>query len=765
MRKLATFAAAFSAAVFAWRYGLWSLALGAGLLCLAGLLLARRKQEEGKAARLRLGLILGGLAAALLWCGLFSALTVAPWEGRHKEKNVVLTARIDGWPAPNDRGQMVADARLTDPDTGRSVDGLVYLPGDTEVRPGDGLTLRGTLYLADRVSGGEITYFSSKGVFLRFYVEEVAALERPETPSFRCWPILASARVKESLYSVFDKETAPLATALVLGDKTGLTGHFLAMSRRAGLAHVIVISGMHVSFLAGLMAVFLGRRRRASVVLTLFLLIFFALMAGGTPSAWRAVLLCGAGLMAPLAGRENDPPTSLLAALMVLLAVNPYAAASISLQLSFAAVAGIELLVPGLLKKWTPKRKKGEDWLRGLWRRFRAALAAGLAVSLGAILFTTPLTALYFGSVSIIGPVSNLLSLWAVSGAFLLAVLAAAVHFFLPGAAAVIALPGAWLLKYLLWLVPLLGSLPFASVTMTSFYYAFGLAVLYGLVCLNLFWPSEGKKRPGVPLACCAVLVAVCVAFTRMEYVLGDMTVAVLDVGQGLSVCIQSGGRTILVDCGGDGYSDAGDVAADYLADQGIRTLDLLVLTHYHTDHANGVPELLERLEVKEMALPDVDREDPLRQAILVQAAEEGAEVTYITENTVWPLGEEGELTLYAPLGGGGTNERGLAVLASSGDYDALITGDMNSQVEGRLVKYGDLPDIELLVAGHHGSKYSTGAVLLDAARPESAVISAGESNSYGHPAQETLERLADRDIAIYRTDLSGTVVIHTKGR
>lgn len=763
MRKLATFAAAFSAAVFAWRYGLWPLALGAGLLCLAGLLLARRKQEEGKAARLRLGLLLGGLAAALLWCGLFSALTMAPWEGRHKEKDVVLTARIDGWPAPNDRGQMVADARLTDPDTGRSVDGLVYLPGDTEVRPGDGLTLRGTLYLADRVSGGEITYFSSQGVFLRFYVEEVAALERPETPFFRCWPILASARVKEDLYGIFDETTAPLAAALVLGDKTGLTGNFLAMSRRAGLAHVIVISGMHVSFLAGLMAVFLGRRRRSSVLLTLFLLIFFALMAGGTPSAWRAVLLCGAGLIAPLVGRENDPPTSLLTALMLLLVVNPYSAASISLQLSFAAVAGIELLVPGLLKKWTPKRRTGEHWLRGLWRRFRAALAAGLAVSLGAILFTTPLTALYFGAVSLIGPVSNLLTLWAVSDAFLLSVLAVVVRFFLPAAAVVIALPGVWLLKYLLWLVPLLGNLPFASVTMTSFYYAFGLAVLYGLVCLNLFW--SGKKRLRVPVLCCAALVMACVAFTRMEYVLGDMTVAVLDVGQGLSVCIQSGGRTILVDCGGDGYNDAGDVAADYLADQGIGTLDLLVLTHYHTDHANGVPELLERLEVKAMALPDVDREDPLRQAILAQAAEEGAEVTYITENTVWPLGEEGELTLYAPLGDGGTNERGLAVLASSGDYDALITGDMNSQVEGRLVKYGDLPDIELLVAGHHGSRASTGDCLLDETRPKQAVISVGEGNSYGHPAQETLERLADRDIAIYRTDLSGTVVIHTKGR
>jgi competence protein ComEC len=101
----------------------------------------------------------------------------------------------------------------------------------------------------------------------------------------------------------------------------------------------------------------------------------------------------------------------------------------------------------------------------------------------------------------------------------------------------------------------------------------------------------------------------------------------------------------------------------------------------------------------------------------------------------------------------------------SAGSYDVLITGDMNAEVENRLIKYNDLPDIELLVAGHHGSRYSTGDTLLDELRPESAVISVGEGNSYGHPAEETLERLAKRNITIYRTDLTGTVVLHTSGK
>lgn len=760
MRKLALLSGAFSAAVFAWRYGLWPLAAAAAILCLPGLFLCRG--QDRRRIRLGLKLILTGLVTALAWCTLFSAVTLGPWEDRHREKDVVLTARIDGWPSPNGRGELAVEARFTDGETGRGIDGLLYLPLEESAAPGDVLQVRGTLYIADWVGEEELTTFSSRGVFVRVYAAEVLERGEGEGASPRYWPLRVSALVKGRLDAAFDAQTAPLATALVLGDKSGLSDHFLAMSRRAGLAHVIVISGMHVSFLAGLMTLLVGRRTRWGAGLTLLLLCFFALMAGGTPSVWRAVILCGAGLLAPLTGRENDPPTALLAALMLLLVINPYAAASVGLQLSFASVAGIQLLTPGLLKRWVPKRPRGATWPVRAWWRFRAGVASGLAVTLGAILLTTPLTAWYFGAVSLIGPVSNLLALWAVSACFLLSVLAAAMGFLLPLGAVVLAWPAGWLLRWLLWLVPALGSLPFASVTLTSPYYALGLVALYAMVCLNLFWPAREKKRLGVPLVCGLTLAAVCVVFTRLEFVLGDMTVAVLDVGQGQSVCIRLGGRTILVDCGGD--PDAGDVAADYLADQGIGTVDLLVLTHCHADHAGGVPELMERLEVRAVALPDRDREARLHSKILALAEKEGAQVSYITSNTVWPMGEKEMLTLYAPLGDGGSNERGLSVLATAGDYDVLLTGDMNSAVEERLVKYGNLPDIELLVVGHHGSRYSTGEMLLQAVRPETAVISVGRNNGYGHPAQETLERLAQRNIAIYRTDLSGTVVVHRKG-
>ncbi|MCC8089852.1 MAG: DNA internalization-related competence protein ComEC/Rec2, partial [Oscillospiraceae bacterium] len=110
-----------------------------------------------------------------------------------------------------------------------------------------------------------------------------------------------------------------------------------------------------------------------------------------------------------------------------------------------------------------------------------------------------------------------------------------------------------------------------------------------------------------------------------------------------------------------------------------------------------------------------------------------------------------------APLGAGETNEEGLSLLCTSGDFDVLITGDMDSTIERRLIKYGNLPDIELLIAGHHGSKYATSEELLAETLPEYAAISVGR-NSYGHPADETLARLAEQGCAIYRTDRMGNI-------
>lgn len=144
------------------------------------------------------------------------------------------------------------------------------------------------------------------------------------------------------------------------------------------------------------------------------------------------------------------------------------------------------------------------------------------------------------------------------------------------------------------------------------------------------------------------------------------------------------------------------------------------------------------------------------KEQVLAAARAHGAKVKDLSTLTQEPLGQ-GMLTVYPPLGAAQDNERGLSVLCSAGEFDLLVTGDMNAATEQLLLAGYPLPDLEVLVAGHHGSRRSTSQELLETLRPETAIISVG-ANSYGHPADETLRRLADSGAAIYRTDKQGTI-------
>ena len=753
MRRLAWLAGAFSAAVFLAVYllpeGVLPL-LGAvcALGSLAGLL--------WKGDRRKRALLAGfGLAAGLMWSGVYAALALAPARALAGTEGTA-SAVVAGWPREASFGSSVL-VKL-EPEEGWTVPTLLYLDDQSpDLRPGDRVTFRAEFRSADVIAGERTASYYARGIRLVAYGEGEPERVRPARPPVGTWPLYAARALEDSVAAAFPDWAAPMIAALITGEDAGLSGGEYAALQRTGLAHVISVSGLHVVYLAGFLTLLLGRNRRRTAVVTIALMVFFAASVGSGPAVLRAAFMQSMLMLAPLAGRENDRATTLLGILMVLLIANPYAAASVSLQLSFAAVAGIYLFTGPLNDAFTarlPRKPKG-FWARAGVKAWHF-VSANLATTLGAIVFTTPLTALYFQSVSLIAPLANLLVLWSVTWAFLGGLIVALLGLALPALAGVLALPVSLPVAYLQTVTGALARLPFAAVSTQSFYLKLWLAFVYALLLLYLL--GRGRKRPLVPVGLGAGALCLCLVLHAASYTAGRLTVSVLDVGQGLSVAFTSKGRSALVDCGGSGLSDAGDVAADYFQSLGMSRVDLVVLTHYHADHAGGIPQLLERLEVGRLLLPDVTPEDPLRREILALAEEKGIEVLLVEDGASVSFGEAA-LTLYPPLGSGDANEEGLSVLCSAGDFDALITGDMGSDIEGRLVKYGDLPDIELLVAGHHGSKHATSETLLLATKPELAVISVGY-NSYGHPAPETLERLAAAGCSIYRTDWHGTVTV-----
>lgn len=769
MRKLAWFTGGFAAVCLLGCYGpagcLLPCAAGAGAFFLLSLILwlaVRRRPSRGTlfaAARRALALCLGGLLAAG-WFWSWTALFRAPAETLAGQ-TCSLTGTVTSYPRATSIGgwsmALTLDGGPTAPDL------MLYAPADWgNLLPGDRVRFTARLKSSGLLYGEETTYYTAKGIFLLAYCDDPPEwVETSGETSPRFWPARCARALKDSLSALPDSETAPLAAAVTTGDKDGLSEEMRSALNRSGAAHTVVVSGMHISFLVAA-ALTLTRHRRRTAILFVPLLLFYAFMAGGTPSALRAVIMQAVFLAAPIFRRENDPPTSLGFALLILLLADPYAAGSVSLQLSFASAAGILLVLPPLSRRMLRPIKAfrqahpGKGWAVP-YLLCRAAVVS-FAASLGAMLFASPLLCLYFRQVSLLFPLTNLLILWAVSLFFLLSLLAGTLGVFLPGAAAVPGFAAGLFGRYIIRVVTALGQWKFAAVDTGNFYYLLCFLAVYLFLAAGLLFRRDRLRLP-IPLGCLALLLCAALVFSRHP-VYSALTVTALDVGQGSSTAFFSAGQTCLVDCGGSG-GNAGDTAADCFASMGVDRLDLLVLTHFDADHFNGVAQLFARMDIDQVAIPDVEAAYGRMEELLALAEAEGAIVTYVTEEMELPLGES-TLTLYPPLGSGTSNEEGLFVLCSAGDFDVLITGDADSFVENMLLKYYNIPDIELLLAGHHGSAGSTSEALLDALRPELAVISVGY-NTYGHPAPQTLERLEARGVTIYRTDTMGSVTIEAR--
>ena len=764
MRILAAFAFSFSAAVFMGVYLPWDrllLPLGAGLALAGGLgwLLLRRR---GRLLRLRTALVLSGLAAGLVWTAAYTAVFFAParvLDGR----TVHLSGEVSGWPRADEDGGFSIPVRV-EAGSGVRLTAVLYLDGQgADLRPGDHIRTVARCALGSRTfSGEEITYYTAKGIFLRAKGYGELHVQRPPAVSPVHWPALLSQALKEGIDAAFPAKISPLVRALVTGNRDSLTDRFTTSLQRAGLAHTVAVSGMHLACLSQMLTRLLGRGRRSTALAAILWAALFCAVAGYTPSVLRAAVMVVMLQAAPLLGRERDGATSLALALMLLLAWNPFSAAHVGLQLSFAAVAGILLVsdpvqdrLLALCRLDTPPANE----LARQLRKIPCFILSALSAALGASLFTVPLAALHFRTLSLISPLANLATLWAIGLVFLGGTAAGAAGCLLPALGKALALPVLPLAVYLERAVDLLARPAWAALPLRSAYYLAWLVFVYGLLLAGA--ATAGRKRLILPVCAGVCTLALVVTLTAMDFRRGAVTAAVLDVGQGQCVLLRTGNFFALVDCGGDSTEDPGDIAADCLQMAGRNQLELLVVSHFHADHASGVPQLLRRVRVSAVALPDVEEESPLRQEILAEALRQGTRVLLIREDTVLELSGERSVTLLAPLGRGtGSNELGLTVLVRSGERGVLLTGDMDGETEKLLLAHAPLDGVDLLVAGHHGSRGSTTQPLLEAVQPRLAVISAGKYNRYGHPARETLERLAEAGAEIYRTDLQGHVVV-----
>ena len=698
-----------------------------------------------------------GLGLGMLWFSGYAALYLEPAQARVGREDVVEAEVLD-CPERTDYG-----ARCTVRVPG--LRGRAMLYGDEallSLEPGNRVTAAVRYESAVSLGGEESSYFTARGIFLRLYVRGELEAEAGGAGGLRYLPRRLAGRLRAAVERLYGQPERGLILALLTGERDGLDEQARSDLTRGGLMHLTAVSGLHCGFFISLLGLLVLRRQRLTALLGYPVLLLYMVMVGCTPSVVRSCVMVGFALLAPLVGRESDAPTSLSAALLVILLANPFAVASVSLQLSFAAVAG--LLGPGkrlygALSACRP-RALGRTG-RGLW----ALLAGSLSASLGVMALTAPLSAVYFGSLSLVSPLANLLVLWMTPVLFSCALAGTALCALSPVFA-----PLTWaasaLARYVLWAAGLLAGLPGAGVSFTGYPAVMWLVLVYALLGICAL-SRDRRRKYAVALLASAVGLAAVRALPRLTVRDDLLTAVAVDVGQGAGTLLHAGDDTALVDCGSLGSTrSAAEAVAAAMDLYGWRALDCVALTHYHADHAGALAGLLARVEVGELLLPQLlDSEDQsdLQWEVLELARRYGVPVRYVEEPARIPLGEA-LLTVYPPVAEGDVNEEGLSLLCTAGDFDLLITGDMNAATERRLVELYALPDIEVLLAGHHGSKYSTSRELLEAAAPEVGIISVGE-NRFGHPTQEAMERMAAAGMTLYRTDRQGNVLIRVHRR
>lgn len=746
MRKLVLFTIGFAAASLAGSvlYGDWII-LGAALaLLIVGLLaILGRKYLKCRYSLL----VLLGIGVGLGWFFLYDNLFVLVPRVADGQ-TISVTIEASDYSYKTDYGSALEGTATLNDEQYRV---KAYLQTTEEVAPGDKVT--GVFRFRLTTDGGaeDPTTHRTEGIFLLAYPVGSAVLQKSDEVAWRHYPAIWRQQLLKRIYEVFPEKTAGFAAALLLGDRSGISYETDTAFRISGISHIIAVSGLHVSILFGLIYTLLARRRALSCVIGIPVLILFAAVAGFTPSITRACIMQSLMLLSMVLDREYDPPTSLAFSVLVMLAINPLTILSVSFQLSVGCMLGI-FLFSGKIRLWMmkPLEKSGRKskFVTKLWH----GIAASASVSMGASLVTTPLVAYYFGCVSLVGVATNVLIIWVISFIFYGIILCLIVSALSAGFAGILAWVVSLPIHFVLDSAGFMAGLPMAAVYTSNLYVVVWLCGTYIMLAVFLF---QKNKQPMLLLTCITFTLLLSQLFSWIEPLQDDFRVTMLDVGQGQSILLQSDGKTFLVDCGGDDDEASADITAEALLSQGISRLDGIVVTHFDADHAGGVAHLLTRIRTDRLILPYTDDEAGVAEALISKA--QGI-VEYVREDLLYSFGNT-KMTIFAPISYYSGNESSICILFQREECGILITGDRGELGESVLLREHVIPQVDLLVAGHHGSAGSTTSALLEAASPQIALISVGEDNRYGHPSDKVIGRLQEAGCEIYRTDIHGTII------
>ena len=581
--------------------------------------------------------------------------------------------------------------------------------------PGDKITLSGRFSQSKERKVAGVLYAKS------------ASLEIISEPLIRNSLDLLRVALRERAEEL-NSDSSSLIPGMVIGDTSLQSAALTELMRKAGLAHLTAVSGANFAivgtFIFNLLA-FLFPNRRPRVLVTSVSLVLFVLLVRPTPSVLRAALMTGSYLLAKFLGRENQAKNALATAILLLLVINPLQALEPGFILSVLGTAGLIYLAPRIAS-----RLSGPAAIRDL-----------ISIPLAASIFCAPYLMHLAGSMNL--------------GTILINVTVSPVIGFitiLGFLATIFAIPIPYLADLLVYLADFACKwIVFVASWSENFPNVSSSPILILLV-ITLFVAMRSKSRRILILALLPLLVISSnssLTFPGKNWVIGQC-----DVGQGDALLIRVGEKeAILFDAGPDPK-----LLEKCLSNFGIRYLPLIVLSHEHADHYNGI-SAIDRNAVGQIWLnhPFVNMEEFGNKARVVSAGF-SASVGDVKLNVIWPRSVD---ETFESIKGDGSveNNRSLVIRADLSGIEILITGDIEPGAQEALLRENDFSAIDIIKVPHHGSKYQVINLFQSAKR---FLISVG-TNSYGHPDHELIRQLQSIGV-VERTDISGSIAISWSG-
>lgn len=585
------------------------------------------------------------------------------------------------------------------------------------------------------------------------------------------------------IFSIINNKNGIIG-AIILGDKTDLDSDIKELYSVSGIAHILAISGLHISFIG--MAIYRLLRRRFrflfSAAVSIPVVLSFGIMSGFGISTIRAIIMFILKIIGEVLGRKYDAITAISLAGLVLLVQNPFVVCNSGFQMSFGAIIAIVLILPIV------------EEILNTDNKIIKVISANFTISL----VMNPILAWNYYELPTFSFLLNIVVVPLMSVVIVSSIVGIFCSCIMFGFGKVVIFPGCGILELYTFLCNIINKSSVASivvgqpkVTIIIVYYAILLVVLFGLKNIRTKYTRAEKERNIIKKETGLVLekkakkerrikgqnvklrLACIVGFLLLNCLIyyipnPGFYITFINVGQGDGILIHGdNGTKVMVDGGSTSEKQvAKNCIVPYLKAEGIGTIDYSIITHTDKDHISGILEILEnnnsnRIRIKNLVMPDINMKDDTYNELIEKAKLKKINVLYIKKGDTLSLGKTKIKCIYPETTTTASDKNDYCTVLSVKNKTSkiLLTGDISKEIEEK-IKDDIEENYTVLKVAHHGSNYSSSEKFLKKVNPKYSIISVGKNNSYGHPGNETMERLRKQGVVIYRTDEKGGITI-----